>query len=299
MNYRRFRYVLMEQAGEGAGGAGAADPAAGAVADPGPADPGGAGEAGADPAGTADAAATALAQGQTAAPVGIPEKYQVKKDDGSLDLEASTAKLAEAYVNAEKRIGSGDIPPKVAADYTVEVPDALKDAWKPEEDGLLSAFKDKAHKAGFTQAQFDLAIGEYLQVVPNLLAATSRMSTDDCVADLKKDWATDETYKAQVGNAYRALASFAGDQTEGLMADYGNDPRFVRMMAKIGGELTEDSALDPGQQQSNAETVNGLMMSEAYTNPKHPDHAKVSRQIANHFEKQANIAAKAGNAPLV
>ena len=41
------------------------------------------------------------------------------------------------------------------------------------------------------------------------------------------------------------------------------------------------------------------MTSEAYTNPKHADHARVSAQVQEHFNRQATAAAKAGNVPLL
>lgn len=63
----------------------------------------------------------------------IPGNAKSKKTR-SLDIEASSLKLAEAYGHLEKRMGSGDVPPKAAADYKIAVPEALKDVWNPKED---------------------------------------------------------------------------------------------------------------------------------------------------------------------
>ena len=49
----------------------------------------------------------------------IPEKYRTNKEDGTLDLEASSRKVAEAYKQLETRFGSGDVPPKTADEYAV------------------------------------------------------------------------------------------------------------------------------------------------------------------------------------
>lgn len=106
MNKRKLlSYFLQDQAGDAAAAGGAAAP-----------DPGAAPAAGSAPAGAAPAAGgTALEQGASApapdpgapAPITIPEKYLVKKEDGTIDQGASSLKLAEAYVNLEKRVGTG------------------------------------------------------------------------------------------------------------------------------------------------------------------------------------------------
>ncbi|WP_443701018.1 hypothetical protein [Pseudomonas sp.] len=51
----------------------------------------------------------------------IPEKYRVVKEDGSLDLDQSSRKLAESYKHLETRLGSGDVPPKTADEYAVKL----------------------------------------------------------------------------------------------------------------------------------------------------------------------------------
>ena len=39
------------------------------------------------------------------------------------DLEASARKLADGQANLEKRLGAGDLPPKSAEEYALELPD--------------------------------------------------------------------------------------------------------------------------------------------------------------------------------
>ncbi len=306
MFIRRFLHAfLMDQAGAGeGGGSGGGDPGTGAPPAGTDGTPGGTPPAGTAPAGTEPGTGgqgtvlQAGAQGQEGQPF-IPEKYQVKKDDGSLDLEASARKLAESYGHLEKRLGSGDVPPKSPDEYQITVPDSLKDAWNPKEDAKLQAFLKDAHAKGFTQNQVDYAISQYLEIAPQLVEGSRALSADDCVADLKKTWTTDAQYKAEVGKAYKAAVAYGGGDAEGIIRDYGNDPRIVRMMARIGGELGEDKSLNPGGTQQGGGTVESLMASEAYTNPKHPDHARVSAQVKAHFDRQAEAAARAGNSPVM
>ena len=228
--------------------------------------------------GFAYAAATSISAGE-ARPAAIPEKYQVKKEDGSLDIEASSLKLSEAYSHLEKRMGSGDLPPRSADEYQLNLPDAFKDT-DFSGDQLLSQFKQDALAKGFTQEQFDFVMGKYFEIAPGLMSGAKQLSLDDCVADLKTEWKTDKRYEAEMQQAQNAARAFGDKDAEGLMQDYGSDPRFVRLLNRVGAELKEDSSFGPDVSWSRGESVESLMTSEAYNNAKHPDHAKVSAQVS-------------------
>lgn len=288
-------YVFMDAAGDGGDpGSGAPAGDAGTEATAGAAD--GAAGTGGDPAG----GQTALQAGAETGAVSIPEKYQVKKEDGSLDIEASSLKLAEAYGHLEKRLGSGDAPPKTAEDYQIAVPDTLKDVWNPKEDPLLGEFLKNAHAAGMNQKQVDLAMQTYLDVVPKLLEGSKTLSSEECTAELQKAWSTPEQYKAEVRKAYQAAIAYGDADAEAILKDYGNDPRVIRMLARVGAEMGEDKSITPpGGGSATGQAVESLMTSEAYNNPRHPEHATVSRQVADHFARQAEAAAKSGNVPIL
>ena len=288
-------YVFMDAAGDGGDpGGGAASGDAGTTAAAGAAD-GAAGDGGAAAGGQ-----TALQAGADTGAVSIPEKYQVKKEDGSIDIEASSLKLAEAYGHLEKRLGSGDAPPKTAEDYQIAVPDTLKDVWNPKEDALLGEFLKSAHAAGMNQKQVDLAMQTYLDVVPKLLEGSKTLSSEECTAELQKAWNTPEQYKAEVKKAYQAAIAYGDSDAEAILKDYGNDPRVIRLLARVGGEMGEDrSVTPPGGGIPSGQTVETLMTSEAYNNQRHPEHATVSRQVADHFARQAEAAAKSGNVPIL
>ena len=67
-------------------------------------------------------------------------------------MEATARKVAEAYTQAERRIGSGDVPPKTAAEYKVNVPEALASHFTAadlEKNAGFRSLIDGAHaKAG-------------------------------------------------------------------------------------------------------------------------------------------------------
>src|SRR3546814_5859459 len=52
----------------------------------------------------------------------IPDKYQVKKEDGTLDPDASWAKFVDGHEALQKKLGAGDVAPAKPEDYKLEAP---------------------------------------------------------------------------------------------------------------------------------------------------------------------------------
>lgn len=79
--------------------------------------------------------------------------------------------------------------------------------------------------------------------------------------------------------------SLADPTDKGKMNEIGNNPMVIRMLAKIGAEMGEDvpvpGDINPEEQQA----IRDLMKSEAYTNPKHADHERVSAQVKAFYQK--------------
>lgn len=250
--------------------------------------------------GTGDKSVLAGAAGEPAQAAQVQEKYLVKNEDGSVNWEASAQKQAEGYNQLAKRMGSGDAPPKTADEYVVNVPDELKDALGDlKADPLMQDFLKDAHAAGMSQKQVDVAIGKYLAAIPQLAGGVQQLNAEDCVADLKQGWKTEAEYTAGVSNAYKAAQGFFGDDAEHIINTYGNDPKLIRGLAKMGAEMGEDKSLSPTDTLPSGTSIDELMANPAYMDPKHPEHAKVSKQVANFFAAQAKQQEKAGNAPLL
>lgn len=272
--------------GGAAGAAGDSGAAAGAAA--------GAGDASAAAA-AAGAAGSVLASGAAGAADGapttdfIPEKLRVMKEDGTLDMDASSRKMAEAYGNLEKRFGAGEAPPKEASEYKVTVPDALKDAFDPATDEGMKGFLAGAHAAGLNQAQVDFVMGKYFEMAPTLAAGAVLQDAATATAELKKTWATDADFTRNVKNAY--VGTTAAAQKAGLNVDeimngpLGNNTQFLRLMAALGPEFQEDPGAG-GTSMTTQEDITTLLSSEAYTNPRHAEHAKVSAQVKRYFERK-------------
>ncbi|MEC5164058.1 hypothetical protein [Janthinobacterium sp. CG_S6] len=286
--FKRFR--LMEQAGEPAPGGApvVAASAAGTPATPPSAVP---------PADTSPA--SLLQSAGTPAPADndfIPEKLRVTKEDGTIDQDASARKMAEAYGALEKRLGSGDAPPKDAAEYKVVVPDALKEAIDPATDSGIQGFLTGALAAGLNQAQVDFVMGQYFEMAPKLAAGAQQYDASTAAAELKKTWATDADFTRNVKNAYtgaNAAAQKAGmDVNEIMSGPLGNNPHFVRLMAALGPEFQEDRAIG-GQRMTSDADITSLLTSEAYTNPRHADHERASAQVRGYYERKYGTEAAA------
>lgn len=250
MTMKGNHYVWMDQATDGTAGAGAGGSGAGGAADSGSA--AGAGGAGASVsalasgAGAGDAGAGA---GAAAAGKGfdwIPEKHRVSKDDGSLDLEASAKKVADAYAHLSQKLGSGDAPPKTPDEYAPKV-EAEGFNWDEfKADPEMQSFLKGAHAKGVTNDQLSFILGEYARVAPGLVEGAGALTVEDCNAALAQVWQTPAEKTQNLQHAFRATSTFAeklGLSYEDIeAAGLGNNPVFIRLMAAVGPELGEDTS---------------------------------------------------------
>ncbi|OPZ01245.1 MAG: hypothetical protein BWZ09_02760 [Alphaproteobacteria bacterium ADurb.BinA305] len=222
----------------------------------------------------------------------MPEKYRTFKADDpkALDVDATLRKVSDGYQALAKRLGTGDAPPAAHTEYKVAPPDALKDAFKAD-DPAFAGFLEQAHKAGFTQAQLDVAMAGFFATAPKLVAGAQQLDTDACVAELRKEWTEPAAYQQNMTAAMRALRAYGGDaQVDALVGRFGNDPVALKLLAAVGRDIREDRPPQGGST-SGAHEIEALMKSEAYTNPKHAEHAMVSAQVKAHFDRMAGTGA--------
>jgi len=205
--------------------------AAGAAASAGSAGAAGeGGKAGGDQPGGRPAEPVAGAPGSP-----IPAKYQVKKADGTLDADASMAKWAEGHKHLEQRLGSGTAPPASPDDYKVEAPGLDWEAFKsaPENKALLKA----AHAKGMTNDQLAWALGEYAQRM-----AAAQPTPEKAFSELQQAWKTPTEFHANARHAAKALAVFGDTLTDQERQAIDSSPVVLRLLAKVGAQLGEDSA---------------------------------------------------------
>lgn len=223
------------------------------------------------PAGTPEPAA------DPAAPVTdhgwLPEKFRVNGADGKLDLAASSQKLSDSYRNLERTRGS--TAPASPEDYKFTPPEDLKDL--SFDEAVSKGFRERAHKAGLSAEQYQWIMGEYVDLVPQMLDGAAQASAAEARAELSKVWQSPTVFEAQINNAARAVSLAPESIRADLHARFGRDPAFLQFAAHMGAQMREDR----GPQNADGgtptpETLQQLMQHPAYRDSKHPEHAAVS-----------------------
>lgn len=216
----------------------------------------------------------------------LPEKYRVMGDDGKLNVEGSARKLADAYSHLEKRMGSGDTPPKTADEYApkVEVEGFKWDEFKA--DPRMQSFMKSAHAKGITNDQMGFILGEYAQLAPELVNGAATLDSEAAATQLRETWKTDAEFNKNIGLAFRAFNSLADDSDKGRMDEIGNNPMVIRMLAKIGAEMQEDAPAGGDVNLEEQQSIRDLMKSPAYMDPKHADHENVSARVRAYYQKR-------------
>ncbi|MGH8381751.1 hypothetical protein [Pseudomonas sp.] len=223
----------------------------------------------------------------------MPEKYRTNKEDGSLDLEASSRKVADAYRNLETRLGSGDAPPKSHEEYAPKIEAEGFDWEEFKKDEGTQSFLKGAHAKGLSNSQVEYVIGEYLKAAPGLIGGAAQLTQQDCTAALQAVWADPQTMTTNVQASYRAAHTFASEagkpgNFESLMSKYGNDPDFIAFTANIGKELNEDTQISGGavnEADFNVKTAE-LREQLAKMPPHDPKRAGIQQQLNEMYERR-------------
>lgn len=208
-------------------------------------------------------------------------------DGKALDVEASARKMAESYAHLEGRVGSGDLPPKSAEDYTIAVPDQFKDGWV--EDDRTKAFRADALAAGLTQKQFDFVMGRYFTVAPQLVQGAIDASVETTRGALEKAWGAE--YGKHIGAAQKAFEAYADAADKDKFDSLMTDPALAyRILAKIGPEVGEGGGIPAAAAAGQADEIRTLLTSEAAGNPRHPDHKATRAKIDAYYVQKYGTA---------
>lgn len=225
----------------------------------------------------------------------FPDKYTVKNPDGTVNRDESTRKLLEGYKHLSKKMGeTGGIVPDNPDGYKIDFKPAdlgLPENLTPEmvkNDEDFKKFAEQAHGLGFTNEQINLVASKYLEVINSALDRRDENDMNACREELMKTWTNQGELDTGLKNAVRAFNHFASEQDRGLIDVIGNNPIVVRLLANIGATMREDSPVRNAQPMESKETITSLMKSEAYMNPKHPEHDAVYRQVTNYYQRAVN-----------
>lgn len=299
--WKRNGFVFMEAAVDGTNGspASGAVVAAGAVVDD--------AAAAAEPSLLAAAATSAQGAAPTAGAGGvvdpntfIPEKYRVNGADGKLDLTASAAKVAAAHAELEKKLGNAaERAPATADEYKADAVLAkIKEATGQDvklDDAASKEFREKAHAAGLSQAQYEFVVEQYFAQVQSMVDASFDNAKVKAEAELVKSWgqSTDPAFKANLAGAVKAFNAYAPEALRNpqVMDQIGNNPVVLQILANVGKELGEDTRPNAGG--AGGADIQALQKSEAYWNAQHPDHARVVAKVNEYYAKGGKNPLKA------
>lgn len=208
----------------------------------------------------------------------IPDKFKVTAEDGSVDYKATVAKMNESYSYLEKKVGTGEVAPKSVDEYKLEREDFDFEEFKADESN--KEFLTEAHKHGITNKQLDFLLSEYDKRAVDLVSTSSQIDTDTTVQTLQSDWG--DKYEANIFNAVKAARACGITDEQINNPLIGNNVAFIKMAAYFGSQMTEDKPVSNGTPVN--VDISSLMRSEAFFNPKHPDHKSVKAQIDSYYD---------------
>lgn len=210
----------------------------------------------------------------------IPEKFRTTKEDGSIDYETSMQKVLQSYSHLEKKIGTGDLPPEKEDGYKLDYskfPEGVK--IEPERE---KGFLKSCHAMGMTNKQVQGVMDRYAELITEGLKVQGNQK-QAAIDVLKKDWG--ENFDANVQAAQKGFLTYADEQDKANIDQLGNNPALLRLLAKIGKDIKEDSDVKGGGG-SSIEDVETLMRSVAYWDDKHPDHKSTKQKVQTFYQKK-------------
>ncbi|MDO8385084.1 MAG: hypothetical protein Q7T13_01625 [Polaromonas sp.] len=157
----------------------------------------------------------------------VPPKFL--KEDGTPDFE----RLAKSYTGLEKKLGSKpNIPASSVDEYVYDFGEGFE-----VDEARATEFKTKAFEKGFTKAQYEFVMESHKAVI-DAMEQEIYFSPEKTEAALKQAWGKD--YDAQAKAARAGYDEFASSESNPHDPVW-NHPEVMKLLARIGGELGEDS----------------------------------------------------------
>lgn len=188
----------------------------------------------------------------------VPKKFL---RDGKPDFKA----IETARANLEKKLsGKGVVvAPDTPDEYTYQF-ESL-----PVDPVARSEFQQEALDAGLSVDQYTFIMQKYEQEFGKYVHTAEKAEKT-----LRADWGDD--YAANMQLANRAFEEYVPSDVS--LEDIGNNPAVIKILARIGAELKEDSAPPRGGKSGGMtqEEVEALMMTPEYSDPRSDTYKKVT-----------------------
>ena len=258
--------------------------------------------------------------GQVASDVSTPSEeyspieFQVSqmppglREEPSLKTFDSVDKLAKSYVNAVKMIGGN--PDNMVAipdegekwdDFYNKIgrPEKANDYQFGDENGELDGFREFAHDTGLTQDQASNILKLYGDIQEEQEESQQNGLEElrtNTTMELQKEWG--KNFDGKMDYAKRAFAQFASPELSQLMDEsgMGNHPEMLRVFAKVGELMGEDSLvvgtglgssqLSPEQAQQEIQALySDKEFSKSYRDNKDPAHKTAMSKMERLFKQ--------------
>ena len=209
--------------------------------------------------------------------IAIPDKFKVVSEDGSVDYKATVAKMNESYSYLEKKVGTGEVAPKSVDEYKIEREGFSFEDFKADESN--QQFLSEAHKHGITNKQLDFLLSEYDKRAVDLVSNNSQFDTDTTIQSLQSEWGNN--FESNIFSAIRAAKSAGLTEEQINNPSIGNNVDVIKVLSYFGSQIAEDKPINNGTAVNT--DITSLMRSEAFFDPKHPDHKSVKAQIDSYY----------------
>lgn len=234
----------------------------------------------------------------------LPEEMRTKGIMGNIK---TVDQLAKAFFNAEKMVGADKIvvpqkgakPEEYRAIYeklglpkTVEEYKLLPPAGVEIDQNYFADLKKVAFEAGIMPEQ----AAKFLEFIDKQDKAAATADTAKAIDErraninkLKAEWG--EAFTENSARAKAALKAYVSDEDAKRFSamGLGADPGFLKLLAAVGGELSEDqiktqggtgkNVYSPQEAQAKIAELKGKDTSGAYYDKNHPDHATIKAEV--------------------
>ena len=220
----------------------------------------------------------------------------------------SAEDLAKSYISANQLLGKrmADLSPEDAAHLaSLQGKPADASEYKLSEELPAESaewYKNTALKAGLTQEQAKAVADEYIMLERSKMEALEvedKLRSEEWVGELQKEFGS--AFDKQVEMAKRGLKEFGGDEVVDILnrTGLGDNPSVVKMFAKIGRELLEDSivhadkgtvfGVTPEEAQKQISALRSNQdFNAAYFDARHPGHKQAVAQMKELYDKMGN-----------
>tara|TARA_Y100000310_G_scaffold237539_1_gene240827 strand:+ start:103 stop:939 length:837 start_codon:yes stop_codon:yes gene_type:complete len=230
------------------------------------------------------------------------------REEPSLKTFDSVDKLAKSYVNAVKMIGGNPDNMVAIPDEGEKWDDFYNKIGRPEkandyefgdENGELDGFREFAHDTGLTQDQANNILKLYGDIQEEQEESQQNSLEElrtNTTMELQKEWG--KNFDGKMDYAKRAFAQFASPELSQLMDEsgMGNHPEMLRVFAKVGELMGEDSLvvgtglgssqLSPEQAQQEIQALySDKEFSKSYRDNKDPAHKTAMSKMERLFKQ--------------